>query len=261
MSKPVPVGVLTKVLKVFDFLQRAPAGLSLKQVSDQAGLSKSTAYRFLAHLEREGYLVRDDTGLYTFGIKFLQLAATLNHQSSLREVARPCLRELLRVTGESVNLGVLDGGMVVYADVLECSHEFRLVSKIGQRRALYSTALGKALAAFIRDEEREALLSSLNFQSFTPHTLTNLAQLREELEAVRLQGYAVDNEESVLGARCVAAPVLGNNQEALAAISIAGPATRISPDRVPLFAATVKETARKISARISFPEPRRDPPA
>ena len=213
MSKPVAVGVLTKVLKVFDFLQHSPAGLSLKQISDQAGLSKSTAYRFLAHLEREGYLIRDEGGLYTFGIKFLQLAATSNHHPSLREVARPCLRELLKVTGESVNLAVLDGEMVVYIDVLESSHEFRLVSTIGQRRPLYSTALGKTLAAFLRDEERETVLSSLNFQSFTPHTLTNLAQLREELEGVRRQGYAVDNEESVLGARCVAAPVLRDNQE------------------------------------------------
>lgn len=188
------------------------------------------------------------------GMKLLQLGAHANHQILLQQIDRPILQELWRATGETVNLAVLDAGAVVYAAVLESPHEFRLVSMVGMRRPLYSTALGKVLAAFLPPEDKQAVLRSLTFQPSTPNTITNLAQLERELELVRDRGYAVDNEEAVLGARCIAAPVLNSSQEAVAAISIASPSTRLSLDKVPLFAAAVKEAARAVSARMGFSE-------
>jgi DNA-binding IclR family transcriptional regulator len=120
------------------------------------------------------------------------------------------------------------------------------------RRPLYSTALGKAMLAFAPEEEKPHLLSSLNFQALTPYTLTSLLQLRSELENVRREGYALDNEENVLGARCIGAPVLNARSEALAAISLSAPITRISTEKIGMFALAVKDAAAEIAARLGF---------
>jgi len=250
--KSADVGVLTKVLKILDVLQNSPSGADLRQISREAAINKSTAYRFLAHLERAGYLLRDGAGVYMIGIKLFQLGARVNAQSLLQKTSQPVLRELWKTTGETVNLAVLDGGAVLYIAVLESPHEFRLVSTVGMRRPLYSTALGKTLTAFLPPEERQALLGSISFKASTSHTITTLVEFEEELGRVRQLGYAVDNEEAVLGARCIAAPVLNSNRETVAAISVASPSTRLGLDKVPLFAAAVREAARAISERMGF---------
>lgn len=254
-SKAAAVGVLTKVLHIFDTLQRNPSGMNLKQISDQTRLNKSTAYRFLSHLEKEGYLVRDDRGIYMLGMRLFELASASNHQSTLRRVAQPALRELLKATGETVNLGLQHGITVVYVDVLESPHEFRLVSRVGLHRPLYATALGKALAAFLPPEKKQELFDAIQFQVLTPNTITNLAQFQKELDLIRERGYAVDNEESYLGARCIGAPILNSMQESVAAISVAGPTSRVSEDKIPTFASALREAAQAISARIGFTQP------
>lgn len=254
-SNTPTVGVLTKVLRLFDVLQHNPSGMNLKQISEQTRLNKSTAYRFLSHLEREGYLVRDERGIYMLGMRLFELASASNHQSTLQKVAQPILRNLLKTTGETVNLGVLDGVMVAYVDVLESTHEFRLVSRMGMRRPLYATALGKALAAFLAPSRREELLGSIRFQPSTPNTTTSLAQFQKELDRVHERGFAIDNEESYLGARCIAAPILNSVMEAEAAISVSGPTSRVTKDRIPAFAAALREAARSIATRIGFSAP------
>ena len=166
---------------------------------------------------------RDEKGGYTLGAKLLQMGSDYNVQAPLREMARESLWELWRVTKETVNLAVLDGVEVVYIDCLESPHDFRLVSNGGMRAVLNRTALGKALLAFQPPEHRERLIKSLHFQAFTPHTLTSAEELSKELTPIRQSCYAVDNEESVLGLRCIAAPILDKRGNAVAAISISGP--------------------------------------
>ena len=254
-ARPVVVGVLSKVLKILDVLQTAPSGLTLKQVTERTGINASTAYRFLTHLEREGYLSRDGAGSYTLGIKLLLLGARATRETSLRETAAPVMRELAAATGETVNLGVMDQGMVLYADVVESHHAFRLVSRIGMRRPLHATALGKAMMAFLEEDERERILAAMRFESLTPHTIASPVRFRRELETIRRQGFAVDNEEVFLGARCIAVPILNEAGESVGAISIAGPTTRISQEEVQIFAASVMDAAQRISAQIGYSQP------
>jgi IclR family acetate operon transcriptional repressor len=144
---------------------------------------------------------------------------------------------------------------VLYIEVIESPHEFRLSSRVGTRRSLHATALGKALAAFLVGEQKERVLATIQFQPLTPKTIMNLVQFRQELEIIRKQGYAVDDEETTLGARCVSAPILGANREAVAAVSVSGPVTRISPAQVPALAAAVMNAARAISAAMGFAQP------
>jgi len=251
-SAAAPVGVISKVLRILEVIQAAPSGLGLKAISDSTGIHKSTAHRFLKHLQRENYLIGTEAGAYLIGPRLWQLTAHVNHRATLHAVARPILWDLWRSTQETVNLAVLDQGSVLYTDVIESPHEFRLVTKVGARRPLHATALGKTLVAFLPAEQKKTILSAMSFQPLTPKSIMNLLQFRQELDKIRSQGYAIDDEEAVLGARCVSAPVLDAEGNAAAAISVAGPVTRVSPGQVPALAEAVTSAARAISEEMGF---------
>ena len=246
------VGVISKVFKILEAIEASPSGLGLKAICDVTRLNKSTAHRFLKHLEREGYLIRADGGKYLIGPKLSQMGARADHRATLQAVSRPILSELWKSTRETVNLATLDQGNVLYIEVLESPHEFRLSSRVGARRSLHVTALGKALAAFLPAELRESILSTITFQPATSRTILNLLQFRQELEKIRRQGYAVDDEEAVQGARCVSAPILNSDSEPIAAVSVSGPVTRVSPNQVVALAGAVTSAARAISAAMGF---------
>jgi DNA-binding IclR family transcriptional regulator len=249
-SKSAPVGVVGKVLRVLEALDRSSTGLQLREIAEHTGVHKCTAYRFLAHLESEGYLFRDDDGAYVVGPKLARLGAGVSYHATLRKISRPVLSSLLKATNETVNLGVMDGHDVLYLDVMESPHTFRMVSQPGLHRPLNSTALGKAMLAFLPAEQREEILPTLTFTPLTPRTIPNLARLRRELTRTAQQGFAIDDQEADMGARCVAAPILDERGKIAGAISVSGPTTRISKEKVQIYALAVKKGARMISARL-----------
>jgi DNA-binding IclR family transcriptional regulator len=251
-SKSAPVGVVTKVLRILETLHEAPAGLQLKDVAQQTAINKSTAYRFLAHLEHEGYVFRDSSGAYAIGVRLARLALGTSYQTTLRKISRPILQQLWRATGETVNLAVMDGREVLYLDVMESSHTFRLVSQVGIRRPVYCTALGKVMLAFIPEEEQQYFFQGMSFERFTPHTLKNAAQLRKEFIAIRQRGYSIDNEEAYLGSRCIGAPIFEASGKIAAAISVSGPTTRVTREKVSTFAAAARSAAMAVSRSLGY---------
>lgn len=251
-SSSAPVGVLTKVLSIFDLLDRSPDGLQLRSIAEQTKLNKSTAYRFLAHLEKDGYLVREGSGAYLLGPRLVHLGSGSTYQSTIRRISRPILEELWHESGETVNLGVLTGRDVLYLDVLESPHDFRLVSKIGMRRPVHCTGLGKAILAWQPARFREELLANTKFERLTTHTILRPAEMVAELGRIRRVGYAVDNEEAELGARCVAAPVFDSSGLIAAGVSVSGPVIRMSRSRTAEMAKAVKRAALKISRHLGY---------
>lgn len=250
-TKSAPVGVVVKVLRILETLHNAPSGLQLKDIASLTSINKSTAYRFLAHLESEGYLLRDDAGAYIIGPKLSRLGS-LTQEETLRKISRPMLQKLWTLTGETVNLAVMEGLQVLYLDVIESTHTFRLVTQTGARRPVYCTSLGKAMTAFLPQSELDELLSSMTYERFTPRTFVVPAKLRRELAKVRGQGFAVDDEEAVPGARCVAAPIFDASGRVAAAISISGPTTRITAEKLNSLSNTVKKAAGVISSRLGY---------
>src|SRR3981081_164390 len=121
-SGAAPVGVISKVLRILEALQGSSAGLGLKAICDLTGIHKSTAHRFLKHLERDGYLIRTETGAYLIGPKFSHLSTRADSRVTLQAVARPILWEIWKSTRETVNLGTLDQGSVLYIEVIESPH-------------------------------------------------------------------------------------------------------------------------------------------
>src|SRR5262249_59973526 len=249
-SKSAPVGVVGKVLRILEALDASPNGLQLREISQQTRVNKSTAHRLVANLKNEAYLFRDAVGAYIIGPKLARLGAGIAFHATLRRIARPVLNALSSETKETVNLGIVDGHGVLYLDVIESPHSFRMASRPGMRRPLNCTALGKALLAFLPDEQCEEIYSGLIFDRITPHTIPDLSRLKKDLARIAHRGYSIDDQEVELGARCVAAPIVDGNGRVVAALSISGPTTRVSRERVPAFAQAIKKAARLISTQL-----------
>jgi DNA-binding IclR family transcriptional regulator len=253
-SNSAPVGVLTKVLAIFELLDRYPDGMQLKSISAQTGLNKSTAYRFLAHLEQAGYLVRDLTGAYLIGPRLVRLGSNSTYQATIRKVSRPAMETLWCKTDETVNLGTLDRGEVLYLEVIESPHSFRLSSQAGMRRPLNITALGKAILAWLPIATRDELLAACKVNKRTPHSIVNSAEMLAELGRFQRRGYAIDNEEVEPGACCVAAPIFDSSGQIAASLSVSGPVTRMNRARISDIAIDLKAAADEISAGLGYSE-------
>jgi DNA-binding IclR family transcriptional regulator len=234
--------------------ESGPRGLTLAECSSTLGYSKPTVHRILRTLEASGFLRVDrDRGLYTLGVANLRLGMAFLEQLDLRDEALPILRELGERTGETVHLGVLDGSDVVYIEKVESRHAVRMFSQIGRTMPAYSTGVGKAILAFLTDDELERALPE-RLEPRTSATITDRDELRKNLAAVRRRGYSTDEIENEEGIRCVGAPVFDHTGIACAGISVAGPASRVTSDRTRELGELVQDAALAISRRIGFVE-------
>lgn len=249
-SKSAPVGVVGKVIQILERLDLAPGGLLLREIVDSTGLNKSTAYRFLSHLESESYVFRDADGYYMVGPKLAKLGRDSSYHATLCRTSAGALEKLRQTTGESVNLAVLDGDQILYLSVYESLHTFRMVSQVGARRPLYCTALGKAILAYLPPEQQHKIIATMRFEKFTDHTITSAEELRVDLVRVHRRGYAVDDEEAVHGARCVAAAILDGGRKVLGGISISGPTVRVTKAQVAEYAASLRAASTEIASRL-----------
>lgn len=252
--KAAKVGVIGKVLRILELLDRSRNGLTLKEIAEQSALNKSTAHRFLTHLEVEGYLFRDALGNYMIGPKLVRMGGGgTTFQATLCKIARPILEELRAFTGETVNLAVLDGIQVLYLDVLESLHTFRLASQVGARRPVQSTSLGKAMLAFLDDALlQEEIISNIVFAPSTAKGLRDMAHLRKDLARTKARGFSLDDEEAVPGARCIGAPIFDGDSKLIAGISLSGPVVRVTRAQLQPFSAALCSAALEISTKLGY---------
>lgn len=226
------IDLVVKTMKVLEALAASDAGLSLKDVAARVELVKSSAFRILFTLRETGYVEQAGAnGTYRLAIKTAQLAQRAVHRPTLAAVARPHLEELRNTLGESVWLGVRRGGGVTLIDGLESAQALRLSFDLGDNCPLHATALGKAVGAYLPREEFDATLGSARLRRYTPHTVVNRTALRNELENIRSAGYSINDEETVIGAVLVGAPLFDARKTVCGSISVSLPKARFSPDR------------------------------
>jgi DNA-binding IclR family transcriptional regulator len=251
--KSAPVGVITKVLRILELLNEFSEGLQLKDIANKTGINKSTALRFLDHLERENYLLRDSRGAYFLGLRFMRLNGSNSFEKVLCKISRPILEDLSEITSETINLAVLEGMNVLHLDVLESPHRLCVISEIGQKGEVYCTALGKVILAFMEDGPRkDEIFASIQFVAKTPRTIMSVARLKQDLAQIRKQGFSHDDEEAFIGARCVGAPIFGPDGSVIGALSVAGPISRIPKQRLLYYAGLACQAAQDISASIDL---------
>lgn len=236
------------ILKAFS-LEQPERGVG--ELSRQMGLHKSTVSRLMATLEEGGLLARNpETQRYRLGIELIGLAAQVLNHTDVREIARPLLRQLASDCQESVNLVVLDGGQVVNLDQFVApARQVKNIGRVGRRMWAHCTAAGKVLLAHLPSGELDLALSG-EMEAFTPHTITDPAHLRRELTQVQVQGYATVQEELEEGLNAVAAPIYDHTGKVAAAISVAGPAYRVTPERFPELVRQLLTAAGQISEQL-----------
>lgn len=249
-AAPATVRAVDHCLQLIEALARTDESRGVTDLSAELRLAKSTVYKLLQTLLRRSYVVQEPgSGRYRLGLKFLELGAAVMGSLSIREVAQPHLQALMQATRETVHLGMLEGHEVVYADKIESPLTIRMYSRVGRRSQLHCTALGKALLAYQPEEELRSILSG-GLRRHTRRTITTGVRLRAELQRIREEGYALDNEEFEAGLRCVAAPIRDHTQAVVASLGIAGPAPRLGPARLPTLIKHVKEAADAVSAAL-----------
>jgi IclR family KDG regulon transcriptional repressor len=238
---------LARGLKILELLGQSQDGVSITELAETLKVDKGSASRLVSTLAHYGYAEKDEvTRRFHLGPRVVSLSRSVLTRLPLREAAKPFLRQLMEHTGECAHLAVPAQGKVLYIDQVESPATLRVNAQVGTLNPLHCTALGKVLLAF-GDLELPASL-----EAFTPRTLVDPELLRKALEQVRLQGYAVDDEEFDPGVRCIAAPVFDFRGKTVGSIGISGPATRLTPERLPELAASVVEIGKALSERMSF---------
>ncbi len=253
------VQTIERVSSILDTLGQNPNGMSIRELSSKVHLPKGTIHRLLSSLCYFGYVRQDPkTRNYFLGLKLVELGNLLLSQLDLRKEAEPFLRDLAERTQETVHMVFLDRDEIVYIEKVELDHNpsgLKMASRIGLRNPAHSCAVGKVLLSFLSEEELDRIIREKGLPKRTENTITDPQVLKAHLKTIRAQGYAVDDEENERGIRCVAAPVFNESGKPVAAISISGPAFRITKKVIQeTLRKEVVETALKISKRLGYQE-------
>jgi len=242
------------ILEYFAVEREATAAM----VAEALGLSRSATYRILDTLRERGYLeINPSSERLRLGMKAAELGMAALAGIDVVRLVPPYLRGLVEATSETVFLAVLDDDAVVYVYKEEGPQAVTMSSRLGSRRPLHCTALGKAFMAALPDEDRRPLLGRLDLRRFTPNTITDASALEEELNLTAERGYAVDDVEVEEGVGCFAAAVLDHRAIPVAAISVAGPAERVLSKGEEL-GRLVARTASELSRRLGYVAPSRE---
>lgn len=235
-----------RALSILPLLAEGPA--TLEQVAQRLEVHKSTALRLLRTLHEHGMVYRQPDQQYRLGTRLFSLAQEAVENLDIREIAHPHLRELNEKTGHTVHLAVYEEREVLYIDKVESRYPVRMYSRIGKPVAITVAAVAKLLLADLPEPERRAVAEGLDYPMYTPRSIPSAAAFLSELAKVREQGWATDlggHEESI---NCVAAPIRGTDQRAVAAMSVSAPNVVVSADELLRLVPQVRHTADAISA-------------
>ena len=247
------IGSIEKGLKVVELLAER-GDLSVTEVASHLGMHRSAAHRILATLRDLGYVMIDSRSRYRLSFLIFELGMRVANALEIKQSAVPYMQELFRLHGETVNLGRLIGEQVVYLDKIESRTFRRIDLAVGTRVPAYCSALGKSILAFRPAAELDELLASVPLEPYTPNTITSQDELMRTLDQIRQEGCAVDNEEMFAGIRCIAAPVFDFSGLPLHSLSLAGPVSRITDDRIRRIKEDLKRVCSKLTERLGGKE-------
>jgi IclR family transcriptional regulator, KDG regulon repressor len=241
---------VSRALDIIALVGMKKGGLGVTEIANQIDINKSSVFRTLSTLVQYGYIEQDgDTGKYKLGYKFLDISSKLLESIDIRTEAKPFLQELEEKTNEVIHLVVYDQGEVVYIEKLEGTETLRTHSRVGKRAQMHCTSVGKAILAHLPENDVLAIIDK-GMPVHTDYTITEKEALLQELKQIRGRGYSLDLEENEYGITCIAAPVFDHLGNVVAAVSISGPTTRMTKDRLTQLGPVMIQTSQKISARL-----------
>ncbi len=248
---------MSKIDRTFDLIEllARKGALGMRPIARELDVPIGSLHRLLNDLAEQAVIERTDEGEWRLSYRLLQIVGIQLERTNLPRLTRPYLEQLAAETGETVFLAVPSRGEVVYLDKVQTDLQVQLNVELGTRRPMHATGLGKAMLAFRPEVEQEQLLGTAPFPSFTARTITTGEQLASELDTVRRHGYALDQEEMIPGLNCVAVPLLNYTNRAVAAISVAGVASRADGERFDALIARMLAVGAELSLRLGYVPP------
>jgi IclR family acetate operon transcriptional repressor len=260
-SREGGVQSVDRALSIIETLAEDDEGYRLSDLAIRTGLSTSTVHRLLATLESRRFVQFDRTqSKWHVGARCFTVGATFARRRNFTAQAVPYLRKLRDLTRETANLAVVDDEFIVVLTRMESREIMRSLTKVGGRVAMVASGVGKAVLATYSDEDVGAIIRHHGMPRLTEKSIVRPSDLFRELERVRRQGYAVDDEEACMGLRCIAAVVYSDCSEPLAAISVSGMTSRLTDDRLAALGQTVREVAAELTVALGgvMPAMKRD---
>ncbi|MCP3028580.1 IclR family transcriptional regulator [Halobacillus sp. A5] len=240
-----------RVIDIMNLLKDYPGGLPLKEIAAKLSLPQSSTFHLIQTMHSRQVLTVTERKQYKLGPKLIQIGTRALETLDVNTEAQPLLRELMEKVEETIFMAVLMEKELVYVAKVDNYRSVRTSAQIGMRKPLYCTGLGKAFLAFLPEAVSDNILSSIDMEAITNNTITDPEVLKAQFPQFRAQGYAIDDEENENGLFCLAAPIYNAAGEMIAAVSVAGPKSRVSP-RHPFIAEELQHTAKVISQRNGY---------
>lgn len=247
------IGSVIKAVEVMEELAKSEEGLGVTEISNKLNYGVSATYHLLNTLKQCNIIEQDrKTKKYRIGFALFRISGMAKRQNVLANLAQPYLDKLRELVGETSNLVILDGSDIVYIAQSESTKLLKMFTQLGAKVPLYCTGGGKVLLTHQPKKIRDLILSKTNFQKYTKNTRSNAKDLIKELESIKEQGYAIDNEEREEGVTCIAAPIFDCYGEAIASISISGPTYRLKEKGIDSIIKNVMDTAKELSFSLGY---------
>jgi IclR family transcriptional regulator, KDG regulon repressor len=222
---------------------------SLTQIAESVHMSKTTVHRLLTTLENKRFITRDKaTGLYRLGFRYIEMASLVLQDVELHRWAYPYLQRLSEEFGETIDLSILDGSHVIYLEVIESPQRVKLAAAVGQRLPAFFTASGKALLAYLPEEQAKKIISDNLAGSSADASIT--PEMLADLKATAERGYAIAEQEYEDAINAVAAPIFDADKHAIASVAIVGPSFRLTRDRLPALGESLRKMTQEISKEV-----------
>lgn len=242
-----------RTLTILEVLSDYSDGLGITEISERVNLHKSTVYRLLSTLIYKGYVVQDEeSSKYKITFKLFELGSKKVDKLDLLKSSKPYTKMLMESVNEVVHLIIREDNEIVYIDKVEANNTISMKSRIGNRAPMYCTATGKAMLAFLPEEEILKIWKSSKIIRLTENTITDFILYKKELQEIKKIGYAIDDEENEMGVKCVGAPIFNIKGNVAGAISVSGPIHRITEDKMDFISKEVIKYANMISEEIGY---------
>lgn len=260
MAKPdlhrYSINSIDRALSLLELLASDGDAIGVTELSKKLDINKSMIYRLLSTLVVRGYVEQDeDSRKYRLGLKVVELAGMKLSTVEMFSVARPLLKELVRRTGETVHMAVKLQHEIICLDKEEGPAILNIKGGIGDKYPPHASAIGKAILAYLPEEEIREIFRKHGMTKHTSKTIASLPALKEHFKGVRDRGYALNDEETYVGVRSIAAPVRERNGAVVASLGISGPIQRISDENIETLAEAVIEIANRVSAELGYYSP------
>ena len=263
MKRPMPdyrIAVVEDAIHVLETFLHVDHALSLAEITERTGLVKNKVFRILATLQAHRLVVRNDQGEYTLGLRMVEFCDHVRSRDVVIQAAAPVMDRLSDETRETVFLGAIDGTEVLVLAARESPQSVRLFGSVGRRAPIHTGGIPKVLLAFLPSSERKAILDQISLDPITPYTYTDRDRLEAFLDEIREQGYVVTADDLDVGAVSIAAPIRDYSGQVVAAMSVAGPLSRMPEATSQRYADLVLRGTAQVSQALGYRSSQHDVP-